>query len=455
MIEAQRAQLRINDVGQEAYSRAASDDYRYQDDKGYLLYAVVRHKADQSVADTELMTRSLHEALAALDGPMVANGETRQIRIGGVAVAAKRSIPPPEGMTWLTAGVERFTFDDAGFAAIAAADARMHPAGARVEHDEIRLQPIPRMPSYAETREVEGFTMTHDLEAVLQTAENSGEVRLDGIEQLEQLAAAIMWGQSDIRWHDQEACQHGVQGPPPSEVIRAYASRLWQRLSSSDVVVAYASAVLDHMLDREQQDEALPPTWAKGYLDAGRRAKLLGDHLLFGRDTLPPGVAPAIEQAPASSILPEAARIIRDPDGALLLSSRAEEGRPTPGTLRDKKQAALDALDHLLAEQVCTGFEKAKALREIGESSSQMAKNVEQWSRESARLIDGNGATVVTMGTLATQVWERSAKAREKLENTSDDSYATRNELRDRIRFLNDLSKKIRKAVPGGTLDLR
>lgn len=417
------------------------------------MYALVKHKAGHEVADTEIMTRSLHEALEALDGPTLADGETRQIRIGGIAIAAKRSIQPQEGMAWLGAGVERFAFDNAGLTAIAAVDAMTHPAGARVRHDEIRLQPIPRVLSYAETREVGSVVMTRDLEAVLQTAENGGEVRMDDIERLEQLAAAVVMGPEEARWHG-GARQYDKGGPNSADVIHDAASHLWQSLMSSDVVVAYASAVLDHALDREQQDGARPPTWAKGYLDAGRRARLLGDHLLFGQETLPPSIAPAIEQAPASSVLREAAKTIREPGGASRPDSRTEESRPTMGTLRDKKQAALDALDHLLGEQVCTGFEKAKALREIGESSSRMAKNVEQWSRESARLIDGNGATVVTMGTLAMQVSEQTAKAREKLEDTSDDSYATQNELRDRIGFLEDFSKKIRKAVPGGTLDL-
>ena len=418
------------------------------------MYVVVKHKAERNVADTELMTRSLHEALKTLDGPTLANGETRQIRIGGVPIATRRSIQSQERSAWLGTGVERFTFDDAGLAAIAAADARIYPEGARVGHDEIRLQPIPRLPSYAETREVEGAVMTRDLEAVLQTAENGGEVRMDDIERLEQLAVALVKAQSDVRWHDEAARRHGIEGPHPSEVIRAAASRLWQSLTFSETVAAYASAVLDHALDQEQRDGAPPATWAKGYLDAGRRAALLGDHLLFGRETLPPGIAPAIEQAPAPGTLHEAARMIRDASSASLPESRAGESRLPMGMLRDKKQAALDALDHLLGEQVCTGFEKAEALREIAENASRMAKNVEQWARDAARLIDGNGATVVTMGTLAAQVWERAAKAREKLEGTSEDSYATRNELRDRIEFLNGFLTKIRKAMPGGTVDL-
>ena len=418
------------------------------------MYAVVKHRADRDVADTELMTRSLHEALKVLDGPTLASGETRQIRVGGVPIALRRSIQPQEGLAWLDAGVERFTFNDAGVAAIAAADARTHPADARVGHGEIRLQPIPRMPSYVETREVDGVVMTRDLEAVLQTAENGGEVRTDDIERLEQLAVAIVGAHSDTRWHDEQARRHGVNGPHPSEVIRAAALRLWQSLGSSETVVAYASAVLDHALDREQRDEAPPPTWARGYLDAGRRAELLGDHLLFGRETLPAGIAPAIEPAPAPGILHEAAKMIREPSNAMLPDPRTGGSTPAAGMLRDRKQAALDALDHLLGEQVCTRFEKAKALREIAENASRMAKNVEQWARESARLTDENGATVATMGTLAMQVWDRAAKARGKLEDTSEDSYATRNELRGRIEFLSDLSKKIRKAVPGGTVDL-
>lgn len=454
MVSTKRPQIRKMYLSQEEHVRAASDDYRYRDGNGRLLYAVVRHKTERDVADTELMTRSLHEALRVLDGPTLASGETRQIRIGGVPIALRRSIQQQERLTWLGAGVERFTFDDAGIAAIAAADVRIHPTGARVGHDEIRLQPIPRMPSYAEPREVDGEVLTRDLEAVLQTAENGGEVGTDDVDRLEQLAVAIMAAQGDIRWNNEEAGRHGIERPHPSEVIRAYTSRLWHSLGSSETVVAYASALLDHTVDRERRDEALPPTWAKGYLDAGRRAELLGDHLLFGRETLPPGITPAIRPAPALGGLHEAASMIREPGDAALPASRAGVSGPAAGTLKDKKQAALDALDHLLGEQVCTKSDKAEALREIAVSASRMATNVAQWARESARLIDENGATVVTMDTLTTQVLDQAARARERLEDTSEDSYVTRNELHGRIKFLNDFSKMIRTALPGGTVDL-
>ena len=321
LIRTQRATLYIESLRGSESIRAASDDYSPRDRDNELLYALVSHVPEQdtpNVARTTFITRSLSEALGGLDGSDLAEGETRQVRAGGVALAIRRTKDEAvEDAPWLKTGEERFAYDGQSLAEIAADDAERFPTGGRLVPDDVRVQAIPRMPFYAKPRAIDGIDMSYDIEAVLRTAEDDKRVTTYDMDSLEDLAAAAWMQTNPTAWQHHARGRWGdLADPNPRAFIEQRAEiawsrftqpevQAWGRFTKLDVLRAYASAIVDHVQksaipdpleDGAGRHMPIPPAWADGHMDAARRAVLLGDHLVFGQEMLPAGIEPAIEK---------------------------------------------------------------------------------------------------------------------------------------------------------------
>ena len=301
LVETHRNSLHSRSFNPAEHARAASDDYHYRDDDGALLYAVVTYQRNEDarlVAQTRMMTRSLKEAMETLNNHELAHMETRQVRVGGIAIAARQATGRTlDSAKWLKITEERFLFDETGMNAAIAADASTYPDGGRVRPDEVRLEPVPRFaPVATGSLNVKGIDLDPDQQSLMETAESDEDLIHFNYQDMEALMHALITARQEIDEPGREADAPGNRGTVAGRDL----SDAWQTMTAvrtyAPITAAYASAALDLELGSRGRMEVGAPAWAEGYIDARRRAELIGDHLVFGSDKLPAGIVPDIGQ---------------------------------------------------------------------------------------------------------------------------------------------------------------